>query len=153
MITCKKCWMWKTDEKWKCACTKKVKKKDKWIKKISNKKKKEIKKRWSLIKFYQKISQNYFDENWNWKCEYCWKEFNIWQVLDQRTCFAHILAKWDVKYKHLSVFPNNIAIVCWEKCHKDMDMEISILWIKKELQGKIENWEKIKVNNLEKYLK
>lgn len=165
MIRCSKCHMLKIDDKSKCACN--VKKFDEAklskktreekaptpIKQVSEKKAAEKKERWSLIEFYAKLAKWYFNENWDWKCEYCWNTFNIeHDFVDNRVAFAHILAKWDALYKHLATFKNNIAIVCGEKCHKWMDSEICKLWIKNILKTKIESWEKINVSNLSSYL-
>lgn len=165
MIKCKKCYMLKIDEKSKCACNikkfdeSKLSKKTKEekdptpIKQVSEKKASERKERWSLIDFYSKLAKWHFDENWDWPCEYCWSIFNIiYDFVDNRVAFAHILAKWDPLYKHLATFKNNVAIVCSEDCHKEMDAEICRLWIKNELKQRIESWEKIIVSNLSSYL-
>lgn len=160
-MQCKKCWMYKISENQKCACNAKKFNEEKLskkanpqpIKQVSDKKAAEKKERWSLIEFYSKISKLYFNEYWEWACEYCWKQFNIkYDLIDNRVAFAHILAKWDPIFKHLATFKNNIAIVCSEKCHKWMDAEICRLWIKNELKTKIESWEKINVSNLSLYL-
>jgi hypothetical protein len=50
------------------------------------------------------------------------------------------------------MFPNNIAVVCSNKCHNDMDEEICKLLLKPILKKHIENWKKIQVNDLVKYL-
>lgn len=160
MIKCKKCWMLKISEKQKCACNAKKFNEEKLIKKanpqpiakVSEKKKAEVKERWSLIDFYSKLAKWHFNEHWDWKCQYCGWKFNITDFVDNRVCFAHILAKWDALYKHLATFKNNLAIVCGEACHKDMDSEICQLKLKNTLKLKIENWEKIDVWNLSSYL-
>lgn len=156
--------MFKIDEKSKCACNVKKfdekklskqtrqKKPQKPIKQISEKKAQENKNRWSLIEFYQKVAKWHFDKYWDGICEYCWAKFNIQDFVDNRVAFAHILAKWDPFYKHLATFKNNIAIVCSESCHKEMDAEICRLNIKNTLKSEIENWKKINVWNLASYI-
>jgi hypothetical protein len=62
------------------------------------------------------------------------------------------LAKGDVLFKHLAMFKNNIAIVCSETCHNDMDQEICELKIKPILKIKIESGETIDVKNLSSYV-
>lgn len=165
MLRCKKCFIMKITDKSDCLCNIKkfdekklskqtrVEKKPKAIKQVSEKKAKQIKERWSLDNFYQKLSKKHFDKDGNWVCEYCKAPFNIqYDVINQRTCFAHILDKWDPLYRHLAVFNNNVAIVCGEKCHKDMDAEICTLILKPTLQKLIEDWKKINVSDLNQYI-
>jgi len=158
MIRCTKCHMFKIDNKSKCACNvkkfddKKLSGSKKPIKQISDKKRAEIKKRWSLLDFYSRIAKKHFDDAGDWICEYCGSKFNILDFIDNRVCFAHILPKGDPLYRHLATFENNIAIVCGDTCHKDMDSEICRLWIRPELQKQIEDGKKICVSELENYI-
>jgi len=161
---CNKCWMMKMTPNSKCACNVKkfdeaklskktrVEKKQKPIAQKSEKRKALDKQRWWFDIFFKKVLKTKVNDNWDWVCEYCQKSFNIQQVLNQATCFAHILSKWNVSYVHLAMFINNIAYVCWEECHKSMDQEICELKIKPELQKRIEKLEKIDVWNLIKYI-
>ena len=161
---CKKCWYYKISEKQKCCCNtkkfdeKKLSKKTREVKKpkpIAQKSEKrkalDEKRGWFDILF-KKIAKKRLDEWWNWNCEYCWKRFNIQELLNQTTCFAHILSRWDVEFVHLAMFENNIALTCWETCHKNLDSEIATLKIKKELKKRIESLEKIDVWDLQKYI-
>lgn len=163
---CKKCWMLKMTPDSKCLCTakkfnadklsKQTRKetKPKAIKPVSDKRKALNEKRWRFDLFFQKLVKKKVDKEWNGVCEYCKKPFNIqYDVINQLVCFAHILSKGDPFFVHLAMFVNNIAFVCSEKCHKDMDAEICVLWIKKELQREIESWKTIDVSDLQKYVK
>lgn len=165
MENCKKCWFLKMTPNSKCACNVKkfneaklskktrVEKKPKAIAKVSEKKKKSDKARWNVSLLFQKIAKKRLDKGGNWVCEYCSKPFNIkYDVINQTVCFAHILSKWNVDFKHLAMFENNIALVCSETCHKELDAEICVLWIKKELQSRIERLEKIDVWDLNQYI-
>jgi len=164
-MNCKKCWMYKATDKSKCCCnatkfnadklSKKTRKEKAPtpIKQVSDKKAAERKTRWSFLQHYAKLAKWHFDSHWDGTCMYCWSKFNIeTDFVDNRVAFAHILAKWDPLYKHLAMFKNNIAIVCSETCHKDMDSEICVLWIKPDLKIKIEWGETIDVKNLSSYL-
>lgn len=164
-FSCKKCWMYKMTDKQACLCnatkfnedklSKKTRKetKQKAIPQKSEKRKALDKARWWFDVLFKKVAKKRLDEWWNWNCEYCWKRFNIqFDVLNQSSCFAHILSRWDVEYKHLAMYENNIALTCWEVCHKNMDSEICVLIIKKELQKRIEKLEKINVWDLNIYV-
>lgn len=152
---CSKCFQLKLTPDSKCACNFKakseVKKEEnspKPIPKISEKQKEKIKQRWRLDLFFAKIAKKHFDKNGKWKCKVCKKEFNINNVLNQSTCFAHILDRKD--YPEFSVFENNIAVVCSSSCHKKLDSMTS--WYRDIIKPEIQALRKINIHNLQKYI-
>ena len=166
MINCSKCGMMKMTLKSKCWCTAKKFNADKLSKqtrkeskakpiaKVSEKRKALNQSRWRFDTMFKLIAKRKCDSKWNAVCEYCKTPFNLqFDFINQTVAFAHILSRWDVSYVHLAMFMNNIAFVCSEKCHTDMDAEICVLWIKKELQKRIEQLEIIDVSDLQKYVK
>jgi len=158
---CKKCFMLKMTPNSKCACSNikfddgsrlVTKKKPKAIPQKSEKKMVADKARWKVDIIFKKIASEKCNSKGDGVCEYCDAEFNIqFDCINQTVCFAHILS-WR-EFKPLYMLQNNIAFVCSEKCHKEMDAEICVLWIKPELQRLITNLKSIDVWNLVKYVK
>ena len=100
------------------------------VNKIWKRTKERIKKDWTETQMFEKIY------NKRKHCELCW----TYVMYPAPWCFAHILAKG--MYPHLRYFENNIAFVCWEKCHRDMDSIIA--WNNKiEIEAKIVSWKTI----------
>lgn len=161
-MQCKKCWQWKMTPDQKCWCSKVKfddwsrlvkKKKPKPIPQVSEKRKAVNKARWRFDVFFQKVAKKKVNDKGDWVCEYCKTKFNLqYDVINQTVCFAHILSKWDPHFVHLAMFFNNIAFVCSEKCHKEMDSEICVLWLKPELKKRIEAWDQIDVWDLNQYI-
>lgn len=163
MINCKECWQMKINEQSKkCLCHAKKITGDKLSKKTRktqqpyeipkvSKKKEQNKNKWKLSLVFKKIAKKKCDSKWNAVCEYCGENFNIqYDLINQTVCFAHILSRRE--YKPLELLMNNIAFVCSEKCHKDMDSEICVLKIKKDLEKCILRHKTIDVSNLQKYI-
>lgn len=115
-------------------------KKAKWIKKISDKRKKRLS--WYSEKdLFRDFIIKKQDENWFLTCEITWKRIHITEA--KSWCFWHILSKKD--YPHLRLFINNICFVAWIEEHQLLDKYVA--WNKKEIEQKILNWETINILN------
>ena len=119
----------------------KKEKKNKPLKKISDKRRERLGK-YSEKDLFREILINK-SKWWTLTCEVCWEIFTIESRISQPTTFAHIIPKsYNSK---LRLFKNNIAIVCWEHCHKTVDKYVA--WNKLEIEQKILNWETININD------
>lgn len=120
-------------------------KKVKWIKKISDKRKKRLS--WySEVDLFRKILIDRQD-NWYLTCCVCWKRFlieNAWP-----TSFSHLLSKW--QNPAFRLLENNIKIVCndisMNSCHTKLDSIVNKIkkdiW-NSELEKLIASWKDIK---------
>ena len=127
----------------KLAFSKPIKKekKNKPIKKISDKRKERLK-NWWWEKQIMRAKLINSQDNWFLSCDVCWKKFSIESAWPY--CLPHILSKKN--FPHLRNFINNLWCVCSITCHQEFDKIIA--WNnKQEIEQKILNWETILINN------
>ena len=83
---------------------------NKYINKVSEKKKKRLQSTW-----WEKLVFKQIWEERNHICKVCWSR--IWEPLT--FCFAHILSK--LMYPRCRMIKENIVLVCSIDCHHELD--------------------------------